>query len=94
MSIKDAYREKLQHQMDEWKDEMQLIKDKIGEMSAEAKINANKALDALKEKQKAAATKLEDLKDASDSVWEEAKAGLNIAWEEIKHDIEAIKKSW
>lgn len=37
MNIKETYQEKLHHQMEEWKDEMKVLKDKIGKMSAEAK---------------------------------------------------------
>lgn len=92
MSIKEAYQEKLNHQMEEWKDEMKVLKDKIGKMSAEAKIKANEELEALQKKQTTASEKLKALKDTGEDVWEQAKAGLELAWEEIKIGMEAIKK--
>ena len=76
MDIKKAYREKLQHQMDEWKDEIKALKDKIDKISADKKIKVMEELEALQKKQKSANDKLAELKDASDTVWEEAKAGL------------------
>lgn len=92
MNIKEAYREKLQYQMDEWKDEIKVLKDKIGKISADQKIKAVEELEALQQKQKAASDKLAELKDASDTVWEDAKAGLELAWEEIKNGLTAFKK--
>ena len=92
MNIKKAYREKLQHQMDEWKDEIKVLKDKIGKISPDKKIKAAEELEVLQNKQKAASDKLEELKDASDTAWENAKAGLELAWEEIKHGLTAFKK--
>lgn len=92
MDIKKAYKEKLQHQMDEWKDEIKVLKDKMGTISADKKIKAAEALEELQKKQKSANDKLAELKDASDTVWEEAKAGLELAWEEVKTGITGLKK--
>ncbi len=92
MSTKDAYREKLQHQMDEWKDEMKIFKDKLGKLKGDAKIKANEELEDLQERQKLASTKLKDLKEAGDTAWEKAKTELELAWEEIKHKVKSIKR--
>jgi predicted nucleic acid-binding Zn-ribbon protein len=92
MDIKKAYKEKLQYQMDEWKDEIKVLKDKIGKISADKKIKAMEEIEALQQKHKSANDKLASLKDASDTAWEDAKAGLELTWEEIKNRIISLKK--
>ncbi len=92
MSTKDAYREKLQHQIDEWKDEIKVLKDKLGKMKGDVKIKANEELEDLEEKQKLAAAKLKDLKDAGDTILEKTKTELELAWEEIKHKLKSVKR--
>ena len=92
MTMKEAYQEKLHHQMEEWKAEIKLLRAKLGNLHADARIKAEEELALLQEKQDLAAEKLEEIKKSGEEVWEQAKAGLEIAWEDFKNAMESIKK--
>lgn len=92
MSIKEAYKEKLESQLEEWKAQIKVLKAKAGKLKADAKMKAEKELDSLAIKQEEASLKLKDLKKAGDDAFEQAKAATELFWEEIKSGMDAIKK--
>jgi hypothetical protein len=50
MSMKEAYQQRLQAQVDEWKAEMDKMKAKAEKATADARIEYHKQLEELKEK--------------------------------------------
>lgn len=83
MSMKDAYEEKLQAQLDEWGAEIDKLKAKADNAEAEVQLEYYKQIEELRSMQETARDKLNELKDASDDAWEDLKAGIDSAWDTL-----------
>jgi uncharacterized coiled-coil DUF342 family protein len=83
MSMKEAYEQKLQAQLDEWRAEIDKLKAKADGADADAQIEFYKTIDELRSMQKAATHKIAELKDAGDDVWEDLKAGIDSTWDSL-----------
>jgi hypothetical protein len=57
----------------------------------DAKVQADKALAALREQRSAAGKKYDELKDASKEVWDKTKTNFALAWEELEKSYENAK---
>ena len=79
-----GYEEKLDAQVEEWKAQIALLKARADKAKADVKIEYYKKIEALERKQEVAGTKLRELKNAGDEVWEELKTGMEKAWDEVK----------
>jgi chromosome segregation ATPase len=90
MSMKDAYIEKLQAQLDEWNAEVDKLKARVDSASADAKIDYYEQIDKLRKEQLEAQKKLIELQGASETAWEDVKAGVESAWDSLES---AIKKA-
>ena len=76
MDEKSAYRQKLEARLDQWRAEIDKLQAKAAEASADARIEYDKQIDELQEKQQDAQAKLEELNDASGDAWKDFKAGV------------------
>ncbi|EQB34400.1 hypothetical protein M947_10995 [Sulfurimonas hongkongensis] len=83
MSMKEAYEQKLQAQLDEWNAEIDKLKAKANGADADRKIEYEKKIDELQSMQETASKKLNELKDASDDAWKDLKAGIESAWDSM-----------
>ena len=79
-----AYEEKLDAQLKEWSAQLALLKAKADNAKVDAKNEYDKTIEVLKHKQDDAATKLRELKTASDDIWEDIKTGAEKVWTEVK----------
>jgi chromosome segregation ATPase len=84
MSKKELYRQKMQAQLDEWEAEVERFKAKASGASANAQLELNKELTALKGKIGQGKTKLTELADTSDDSWESIKVGVDSAWDSLR----------
>lgn len=91
MENKEAYRKKVEAQLDEWKAEADKMRAKFNKKKAESEIEYGKYLDTLKEKQKKARARLRKLEDAGEDAWEELKKGVDKATHDIKKSIDKAK---
>ena len=83
MSMKKAYEQKLQAQLDEWRAEIDRLKAKADSAKADAQIEYYKDIEELRSMQEAAANKLAQLKNVSDEAWDDLKAGIDSAWDAL-----------
>lgn len=83
MSMKDAYQQKLQAQLNEWGAEIEKLKAKADNAEADTQIEYFKQIEELRSMQEAATNKLSELKDAGDGAWEDLKAGIDSAWDSL-----------
>lgn len=83
MSMKDAYEQKLEAQLDTWSAEIDKLKAKAKAADADAQLDYYKQLEELRSMQHAANKKLLQLKSASDDAWEDLKAGVESAWDSL-----------
>ena len=79
-----AYEEKLDAQLEEWSAQIAQLKARADKAKAEAKIEYNKAIEALQRRQDEATAKVHELKTAGDEAWEDIKTGSEKAWAEVK----------
>jgi len=87
MSAKEAYEQKLQARLDEWKAEIDKLKAKADGGEADARLRYEKEIDNLQKKQAEAREKLEELRKAGDDAWEDLKAGMENVWSSLEDAI-------
>ena len=80
MNDRELFRQKRQAQLDEWKAELEKLRARASGASADAQIEMNKQLDALKNKIEDGKCKLAELAEASDEAWGAIKDGVESAW--------------
>jgi len=83
MSMKDAYEQKLQAQLDEWGAEIDKLKAKADNAEADVQLEYYKKIEELRSMQESATNKLAELRDAGDGAWEDLKAGIDSAWDSL-----------
>jgi uncharacterized coiled-coil DUF342 family protein len=79
MGMKEAYQQKLEAQLAEWKADINKMKAKADKADADTQLEYYKRIEELRSKQESAQEKLEELKEASGDAWEELKAGVELA---------------
>ena len=92
MENKEAYRKKIEAQLDEWIAEADKLRAKFKKKKAETEIDYSNYLDDLKEKQKNARSKLKKLEEAGEGAWKELKAGIEKAKIDLKKSFENAKE--
>ena len=88
MNEKEAYQQKLEAKLDEWMAEIDKLKAKADQASAEAKVEYDKQVNGLHVKQEAAKEKLNALRQAGDDSWEKLKVDIEQTWSDLS---EAVK---
>lgn len=83
MSMKVAYEQKLQAQLDEWNADIDRLKAKADKAEADTQLEYYKQVEELRTMQQAANEKLTELKAAGDDAWVDLKAGLDSAWDSL-----------
>ncbi|MEL6744607.1 MAG: coiled coil domain-containing protein [Pseudomonadota bacterium] len=84
MSMKEAYVEKIQARLNQWDTEIENLKSKAAEASADAKIEYERQVDELQGMQKETQAKLDELRAAGDDAWTDLKAGVENAWDSLE----------
>jgi hypothetical protein len=90
MGKKEAYQEKVQAQLREWKADIEKLMARADKAKAEGKIEFYKRAETLNAKYQAALKSSQEMKEAGEDKWEEFKAGVEAALEEVK---DALKKN-
>lgn len=83
MNEKEAYQQKIEAQIDEWKAEMDKLDARAKKLEAEGRIAAESRIQDFKARQEAARAKLEALRRAGDAAWKDVKEGLDRAVSEL-----------
>ena len=94
MSERDAYREKMKAQIDEFDAEIDRLLAKARKAKADAKIDYEKQIDELRGKRKEIAQKMDALESASGDAWKDLKQGLENSWEILKKSLSQAKEKF
>lgn len=94
MGTKENYEKKLQAQLDEWAAETDKLKAKAQGASADVKIEYDKQVNELQNKQKAAKEKLAELKKASEDTWEELKEDMDSMWSSLEKKVKSATSAF
>ena len=92
MSTKDQYVEKRQAEIDKWNAEIENLEAKIKEVSAdaEAKLEHEEQINALRQHRDEAKARLAEIQAAHEDRWEDLKDGLEHTWTSIKDGFEKV----
>ena len=90
MEKRDLYLEKISAQVEQYSAKLAGMRGKVGEISADMKLEYLKQVEKLEDKRDGLKEKHEQLKKASESSWEDMKEGTENAWNELK---EAVAKA-
>ena len=80
MSLRDAYRQKMEAQLEEQQAHLNVLKAKVKRAVADGKIMAYEELADAEGKLASAKAKVKELGTASEGAWEEMKGGVDKAW--------------
>ena len=83
MSMRDAYRQKLEAQLEEQLARVALLKARAKQAVADGKIMAYEEIADVDQKIAALKAKLKELGSASGSAWETMKGGVEQAWSDL-----------
>jgi hypothetical protein len=83
MSNKDAYQQKLEAKLDEWRAEIDKLRAKGRQADADAQIQLDRQVEDLEKRQEAARRKLEELRSTSEDAWQDLKSGIEKAWDDL-----------
>ncbi len=84
MNDKQLYQQKKEAEIAIWKSEILKFKAKASMASADAQIEMNKHIDALEKKIDEGKTKLSELMEATDDMYESMKTHVESAWDSVK----------
>lgn len=88
---KQAYTEKYKAQIAEWEADIDKLKAKAAGASADARIEYEEQLEALKQKTADQRRKLDELQEAGEESVDELSKGFDAAWQELTSTWENIK---
>jgi galactokinase/mevalonate kinase-like predicted kinase len=84
----EAYRQKQRADLKELTARLQLLEAKAEKASADVKMSYNQELRNLREKQKEASEKIEQLREATGEAWQEVKKGTEEAMADLKASLD------
>jgi len=90
MSLKNAYREKIEAQIEEQRARLELLKAKAKSAAADVKIMAYEEIGDADAKLDALKAKLKELSSVSGDAWQDMKIGIEKAWDDLT---ESCKKA-
>jgi uncharacterized protein YhaN len=80
MSAKEAYKQKIEAELELAQAKLAEFKAQAKSSAADARIKNAKQVDELEQKINATKSKLKELGEASDDAWEQLKVGVESAW--------------
>lgn len=83
MDDKDAFRQKLQAQLDQWKAEIDKLEAKASAASADARLKYQEELKELRARQEDAREKMEEFRKSSGEAWKDLADGMKSAWDDF-----------
>jgi hypothetical protein len=84
MEEKSAYQDKYEAKLKEWKAKIIQLEARAEQAKADAKIEYQDQIKILRGKEKAARSKLEEIKKSGSGAWKDLRAGLDKAGDELK----------
>ena len=88
MSKKDEYLAMMDAQIKKWDAEVDKLRARSHEMSAEARAKYVDQIKAMRASRDAAHEKLQEMRAASESAWQHMHAGVDTAWASMKNALD------
>jgi len=90
MDKKDAYREKLDAQLKEWKTKIDQLESKLSSLSSDAKNELIKEIEDLRKQKTVVREKWNELQKTGGEAWDKLKDGVEKASVELKEKLEKV----
>jgi len=84
MANREEYQGKMEAQLSEWGADIDKLKARADQASADTKQGYYDQIETLHTKQASMQAKLQELKTSSDDAWEDLKEGLEHSWNQVK----------
>jgi hypothetical protein len=81
---KENYQQKIESQLDEWRADIDRLREKAKGAKAETKLKYQESIDKLELKMTEGKSKLKDLKESGGEAWESVKKGADSIWDTMK----------
>jgi TolA-binding protein len=89
---KETYQKKIQDQLDEWRDDIDRLREKARNATAEKKLKYQENIDKLEFKMDEGKSKLKDIKESSADAWDAVKDGADSIWDTMKATFAEVKE--
>ena len=84
METRELYKQKYQAQMNEWSAKLDVMKAQADKLTAQAKLDVKRHVDAVQTKFDAAKAKLNDIAGATDDKWDGVVKEVDGTWHDLK----------
>jgi hypothetical protein len=91
---KDNYQSKIEAQLDEWRADIDRLREKAKNAKAESKLKYQESIDKLELKMNEGKSKLNDLKESGGEAWKEIKEGADSIWDTMKATFKEVKEKF
>jgi len=88
---RDAYVEKMKARLDGWNAEIDKLEARARQAQADAKVDYQEQIDALKEKRQKLTEQFDDLRRTGGDAWEDMKAGLENAADSMSEALHSAR---
>ena len=89
---KENYQQKIQSQLDEWRSDIDRLREKAKNATAEKKLKYQENIDKLELKLDEGKSKLKDLKESGAEAWDAVKDGADSIWDTMKATFAEVKE--
>ncbi len=89
---KETYQQKIQSQLDEWRSDIDRLREKAKTATAEKKLRYQENIDKLELKMDEGKSKLKDLKESGAEAWDAVKDGADSIWDTMKATFAEVKE--
>lgn len=89
---KESYQQKIQEQLDEWRADIDRLKERAKNATAETKLKYQENIDKLELKMDEGREKLKDLKESGSEAWDAVKEGADSIWDTMKATFAEVKE--
>jgi chromosome segregation ATPase len=90
MSAKQAYVDKIEGQLKEWRASLDKLEAKAQQAEAGARVEYEKQITDLKARSAAVETELKKLKESPDNTWQTLKEGMEKAYNDLKESVQEV----
>ena len=90
MKDKEAFRKRIEAQLDEWDERLDELRQKAREAGIEIRADFNAQIEALAEKRAALQGRLHELLAHTGSAWQDLRGGIEKSWDEMRKALDRI----
>lgn len=91
---KENYQLKIQAQLDEWRADIDRLKEKAKKAPAEGRQKYQESIDRLELRMNEGKAKLKDLKESTDEAWDSVREGADSIWDTMKATFAEVKEKF